>query len=66
MVPEILELVLMPFDFFLDLVNLNPYFFVDASIVLVVINAVYRFLLAPIVGGGSGSSDFVKKEKKKN
>lgn len=66
MLPEILDLVLMPFDFFVDMLYSNTFSFADGAILLIVINAVYRFLLAPIVGGGSGSSDFVKKEKKRN
>ena len=65
MIPEILELVLMPFDLFIDLVYLNPYFFVDAALLLVVLNAVYRFLLAPILGYhlGEAGSDYVAKKR---
>lgn len=64
MVPEILELVLMPLDLFVELVYLNPYFFVDAAIILIVLNAVYRFLLAPILGNhlGEAGSDYVARK----
>ena len=63
---NILDLCLSPIDFFLDLTVTNLGGFTDAFFLVILLSTVYRFLIAPITGGGSGSSDTVKKEKKKN
>lgn len=66
---EFLNIVLMPFDFFLDLIGLNLYNFTDAFVLLIILNAVYRYLLAPILGyqlGHVGSDYVAKKNYERN
>lgn len=62
---QFLNIVLMPFDFFADLCSQNPFNFTTAFFILIIISAVYRFLIHPITGGGSGSSDTSRKVRKK-
>lgn len=61
--PRIINLILSPFRFFLSLVSDNIFGVGDTIVLIITLSAVYRFLLKPIVGGGSGS-DEVKKGKK--
>lgn len=62
---QFLSIVLIPFDFFADLCSQNPFNFTSAFFILIIISAVYRFLIHPITGGGSGTSDKSRKVRKK-
>lgn len=62
---EFLNIVFMPFEFFVSIIYENPFNFADAFILLIFISAVFRYILLPIIGYNLGSvgSDYVAKKK---